>query len=174
MVFMARSGHALVAFGIVRREFAAGEAVGTRVPATVPAGDGVPKTTLMACVALTSLPANLAASEEIHGKFACNLHALTPERRAIHGALTERLFGAVEQRREIPAGYELRVDARKMSIVGLATWIDDERKCCPFLGLGLEKEPDDGPLWLRLTGPEGVKEFLRTEMGEISGSGGRR
>ncbi len=55
--------------------------------------------------------------------------------------------------------------SRKVSIVELATWIDDERRCCPFLDLAIEKEPQDGPLWLRLTGPEGVKEFLKAELG---------
>jgi hypothetical protein len=129
---------------------------------------------LMAGMALASLSASGLAGAETLGSFACNLRALTPERRAIHAALSERLSAAVEQRREVAAGYELRVDARKMSMVDLATWMDDEHKCCPFLGLGLEKEPEDGPLWLRLTGADGVKAFLQDEMGAISGSGGKR
>jgi len=116
---------------------------------------------LLLALGLAALPARA----ETAGKFACNLKALTPEQRTAHEALTGRLFKSVETRREIPSGFELRVDSKKMSIVELATWVDDERRCCPFLGLAIEKEPQNGPLWLRLTGPEGVKDFLRAEMG---------
>jgi hypothetical protein len=105
-----------------------------------------------------------AMSQSLAGKFACNLKALTPDQRTAHGALTHQLLGAVIERREISSGFELRLDSRKISIVGLATWVDAERRCCPFLGLAIEKEPDDGALWLRLTGPEGVKDFLLAEM----------
>jgi hypothetical protein len=105
------------------------------------------------------------ARADTAGRFACNLKALTPQQRQAHEALTGRLFQSVETRRELPAGFELRVDSRKVSIVELATWLDDERRCCPFLDLAIEKEPQDGPLWLRLTGPEGVKEFLKAELG---------
>jgi hypothetical protein len=36
-----------------------------------------------------------------------------------------------------------------------------ERLCCPFVHYTLEIEPNRGPFWLRMTGREGVKEFLR-------------
>ena len=36
-----------------------------------------------------------------------------------------------------------------------------ERLCCPFVNYTLEIEPNHGPFWLRWTGGEGVKEFLR-------------
>ena len=40
-----------------------------------------------------------------------------------------------------------------------------ERPCCPFFGFAMEVEPDGGPLWLRLGGPDGVKAFVREEVG---------
>jgi hypothetical protein len=40
-----------------------------------------------------------------------------------------------------------------------------ERLCCPFLTLTLEVERERGPLWLTLTGREGVKPFLQAELG---------
>jgi hypothetical protein len=39
-------------------------------------------------------------------------------------------------------------------------WILLERRCCPFLRLELNFEPSLGPVWLRLGGGAGVKEFL--------------
>ncbi len=92
------------------------------------------------------------------------MRALKGERREQQTALTQRLFGSVLERRELPSGYELRLDPAKVSIVDLARWVDGEQSCCPFLALAIEKEPRNGPLWLRLTGPAGVKDFLLAEM----------
>jgi hypothetical protein len=47
----------------------------------------------------------------------------------------------------------------------LARWVDGERRCCPFLRFEIDKEPLEGPLWLRLTGAPGVKDFLQAELG---------
>ena len=113
---------------------------------------------------ISLLSSGLVLGQKLDGGFACSLKAFTPEQRVAHDALTRRLFGAVLARREISAGFEFRVDASKMSILDLAAWMDGERRCCPFLALAIEKEPHDGPLWLRLTGPEGVKDFLLSEM----------
>jgi hypothetical protein len=77
------------------------------------------------------------------------------------------LFAAVAERHDIATGLELRVDKRQTSIIDLARWIDAERRCCPFLRLGIEQEPHDGPLWLRITGPEGVKDFLAAELEDV-------
>jgi hypothetical protein len=37
-----------------------------------------------------------------------------------------------------------------------------ERECCPFLAFALIAEPNKGPVIVRVTGPTGTKEFLRT------------
>ena len=103
----------------------------------------------------------LAASPE---PMACNLHALDPAQRARHHMLSEKLRTAVVEMRELDAGFGLHVDAAKMSLLELAEWIDAERRCCPFLTLELAAEPHQGPVWLRLTGPAGAKEFLRAEL----------
>lgn len=43
-------------------------------------------------------------------------------------------------------------------------FVAGERLCCPFLAFALEIGPARGALWLRLTGPPGIKEFLRAEL----------
>ena len=35
-----------------------------------------------------------------------------------------------------------------------------ERKCCPFFDFGIEVARESGPVWLRLSGRRGVKDFL--------------
>jgi hypothetical protein len=97
--------------------------------------------------------------------FVCKLDAISPAQRARHSELAARLADAVAERRELADGYRvLRVAAEKIDLAAAAEWITLERRCCPFLRFQLEAEPDDGPVWLRLTGATGVKEFLRGEL----------
>jgi hypothetical protein len=42
----------------------------------------------------------------------------------------------------------------------VARFVANERRCCPFLAIAVERAPDAGPLWLRLTGPAGTHELL--------------
>lgn len=48
----------------------------------------------------------------------------------------------------------------------IAKYIENDRLCCPFFNFGVEVEPNNGPLWLRLTGGEGVKEILQIALFE--------
>lgn len=97
------------------------------------------------------------------GPIACVPGAIPAEKRAQHFALIARLFGdALREQREIPEGYAFRFDAGSFSDV--ASFVDNERRCCPFLTFALELTPGGGPLWLRLTGPEGAREFVDAEL----------
>ena len=96
--------------------------------------------------------------------FVCKLDAISAAQRTRHSELAARLADAVSERRELADGYTLRVVVEKIDLAAAAEWITLERKCCPFLRFQLEAEPDDGPVWLRLTGATGVKEFLRSEL----------
>ena len=95
--------------------------------------------------------------------FMCNLEALTPSERAEHQQLTVRLAEAVRTTREIADGYAFEIDSTRISFVDLARWSEFERRCCPFFDFHLESRRENGPMTLRLTGREGVKEFIRVE-----------
>jgi hypothetical protein len=95
--------------------------------------------------------------------FFCNLKALTPAERAEHRAITERLLPAVQATREIDEGYVFELDPKAVAVKDLATWVDFERRCCPFFDFHLEWRRENGPLTLQLTGRAGVKEFIRGE-----------
>jgi hypothetical protein len=94
---------------------------------------------------------------------ACVPGAIPAEERAAHFALTKALFGAaVQERRELSNGYSFRFDADQLERV--AHFAANERRCCPFLSFTLELMPGGGPLWLRLTGPQGTRRFLDAEL----------
>jgi hypothetical protein len=91
---------------------------------------------------------------------ACELGALTPEERDRRAALAQALVTGAESVRELSDGYALQLRGTAALARESLEWLLLERRCCPFLRLELELEPDDGALWLRLRGGEGVKEFL--------------
>src|SRR6266545_4451753 len=94
-------------------------------------------------------------------RFACNLSALTRSERALHARRAQALLSAVQERTELPNGYAFRLPPAEL--VTAAQWVAFERRCCPFFTFELEQARDQGPLWLRITGSEGVKAFIRAE-----------
>ena len=94
---------------------------------------------------------------------ACIVGAIPPDERPAHFALLTRLFSEVaRERRKVPDGYAFRFDPDAFDDV--TRFVANERRCCPFLTFALELVPNAGPLWLRLTGPVGTREFLDAEL----------
>ena len=79
-------------------------------------------------------------------------------------SLREGMRSAFQGMKELPDGFAFRFPSDPAVIVNLAEFITLERRCCSFFNFALGVEPDDGPVWLSLTGGEGVKEFLQTEI----------
>jgi hypothetical protein len=96
--------------------------------------------------------------------FFCDLTALQPEERKQHHLTTEQLFGAVIQIEELPNGYAFHLPVEPAILSMAAEFIKYERLCCPFFSFTLEVEPQGEPFRLKLTGPEGVKQFLLFEL----------
>src|SRR4051812_18643715 len=89
---------------------------------------------------------------------ACDLMALEPAVRATHmEAATQLLCRAAAEVAELADGYAFRYRADQYEQV--AQFIANERRCCPFFTFVLEVTPAQGPLWLRITGNEAVKDF---------------
>ena len=97
--------------------------------------------------------------------FVCNVGVMNNEERARYTALSRKLFGANEHRNELDNGYAFRLAIEKISLPEVAEWIAFERRCCPFFNLQIEAKPNDGPVWLRMTGADGIKDFIRAEFG---------
>jgi hypothetical protein len=97
--------------------------------------------------------------------FVCNLAALDAGQRKHHRELTARLRESVEAVRELADGYAFRLPADAAHINLTAEWVTLERLCCPFFAFQIDAGSDGQPLWLRLTGREGVKPFMESEFG---------
>jgi hypothetical protein len=95
--------------------------------------------------------------------FYCDLKALTPEERDHHHQLTLKLNAAKLETRELPDGYAFRLQSTAITLADLAAWIAAESKCCPFFDFEIELQRDNGPLWLKLRGSDGVKPFMQHE-----------
>jgi hypothetical protein len=89
---------------------------------------------------------------------ACLLPDATKQAR--EEEIAAKIFSSVQERRELPDGYAYRFDPDEDIAATLLEFIMFERQCCPFFTFDLRFEPDRGPIWLTLRGPEGTKEFL--------------
>jgi len=70
------------------------------------------------------------------------------------------LFKHVQQTKELPNGYALCFPGSDTWVNTLLQFITYERACCPFFTFALTFEPEQGPIWLHLRGPEGVKAII--------------
>jgi len=96
-------------------------------------------------------------------KFVCNISALKPVERAHHKQLTEKLIGSQTKIVEKEKGYEFQFNPSIVTIVELADWVVAESKCCPFFDFRIDLEREARLICLRLTGDEGVKQFILSE-----------
>jgi hypothetical protein len=97
---------------------------------------------------------------------ACNAFALSPELRKRHfEELGPALLKLKKSTRELSNGYEFELPVDNKTYELLTEWAYQERLCCPFFDIGLRFDRENGPLWLRLTGRPGTKEFIKMELG---------
>ena len=66
-------------------------------------------------------------------------------------------------------GYEFRLADSPLLLSQLAEFVSLEKLCCPFLNFAIEVEAEGGPVWLCLTGRDGVKAFIREEISGLTG-----
>ena len=98
------------------------------------------------------------------------MEAIEPNKRQQHITIAKHLFHSVNEIRELSNGYAFRLTNEPEMLLEAAEFISLEKLCCPFFGFAIEVEPEGGNVWLQLTGREGVKPFIQTEIGEfISG-----
>src|ERR1700730_8979937 len=104
-----------------------------------------------------------AATISVDGEFYCNIKALSMKERARHKELTEKLLAARNETIETEKGYEFQYSPDKVTIAEVAEWVVAESKCCPFFDFHIDLENQGRLVCLRLTGSEGIKDFIRTE-----------
>ena len=84
------------------------------------------------------------------------------ELREREATLLAQFRSAVIETEELRDGYAFRVPGDGKWIAMIAQMIMAERECCPFLTFELVAQPNMGPVIVRVAGPAGTKEFLKT------------
>ena len=121
---------------------------------------------IVAPVAIWATSEPSSVQTEQVSRFACNAFALSPEARKRHfDELGPALLKLKKSTRELPDGYEFELPPDKGTYQMLTEWAFQERLCCPFFDIDVRFERENGPLWLRLTGRPGTKEFIKEEFG---------
>lgn len=77
----------------------------------------------------------------------------------------QKVRSGVVEVRELEDGYAYCFPSEGEWLAELANLVNLERQCCPFLRFRIAVEPNGGPTWLELTGPEGTKDFLALTFG---------
>lgn len=96
---------------------------------------------------------------------ACNLGALDDEQRKRRADLAGELQNSVREIISTANGFTLRFSPNDLVLLKIAEFISLERQCCPFLDFQINWNEGDNAIELRLSGRQGVKEFLATEFG---------
>jgi hypothetical protein len=102
--------------------------------------------------------------------FACNMKAMTPAQRKRHSeVLSPALQSAKLRVSELADGYafQFRSDAKTFQTV--AEWVGNERLCCPFFDFDIRVGDESAPMTLRISGPDGVKQFIKAELSGLVG-----
>jgi hypothetical protein len=114
-----------------------------------------------ACLALAAGHQEKNATEK--SPFYCNVKALNPAEWARLIQLHRMLADARVETQESSDGYAFRLAKDKIALSDVVEWISLEGRCCPFFDFKIELQRDGGPLWLKVGGADGVKQFLRSE-----------
>lgn len=96
---------------------------------------------------------------------ACDLSALNPSERARRSVVASELSRLSVGREDLPDGYGFRYTADSSTLMKIAEFVSMERLCCPFLNFTIEVESANASIRLRLSGGDGVKQFIASELG---------
>lgn len=106
--------------------------------------------------ALRSMDVALSASEE--PPIVCTL---TPEQlSAQREALLPGLLKRADERVPLERGYRMKFTPKAGLLDEIARIVEQERGCCQFLKFQITVEPENGPIYLEVTGPAGTREML--------------
>ena len=91
---------------------------------------------------------------------ACSL--TSAEFRDREATLLAQFRSTVNETEELQEGYAFRLPGDGERIRLIAELIVAERECCHFLTFEVSALPNIGPVIVRVIGPAGTKEFLRS------------
>lgn len=97
---------------------------------------------------------------------ACRHDALAKPDRVMHFSLGRSLFSRRRiERLDLVDGFAFRFV--QDDFADLARFVENERRCCPFLRIELELVPNGKYVDIRLSGPPGTRDVLESELGLV-------
>jgi hypothetical protein len=92
---------------------------------------------------------------------ACKL--TTPELQQRKRTVISNLKQHLLEKKELPDGFAFRYEGSDEMVNLVTEFIKTERQCCDFFNFTMAAL-NDSTLWLNITGPEGTKIFILTEL----------
>lgn len=91
---------------------------------------------------------------------ACKLTSLELRKRKeeVIASLKKKIL----ERQELKDGYKYKFEGSDKNVDEVVAFIKTERLCCDFFSFNLSFDEDN--LWLTIGGPDGAKEFIKTEI----------
>ena len=93
---------------------------------------------------------------------ACDLTVFSISERIKHVALAKSLLSKAMQVTEHDDGFTFIFEQSPLLETKIAKWMSNEKRCCPFFSFELLRADTPPSLRLRISGPSGAKEILRT------------
>lgn len=94
--------------------------------------------------------------------FKCKL--TTAEFQERKATVIAELKGMMTKKKELKEGYAYKFAGSDEVVAKLNEFIKTEKECCDFLSFNLVVSKDKSSAWLEITGAEGVKDFIKTEI----------
>lgn len=91
---------------------------------------------------------------------ACDPSAIQDDERDVHEHVATAVFESVTDLRELSDGYAFRLPTETDIVQHAGAFVSRERLCCPFFQFTLDVTPNQGPVWLKLSGRSGVKQYI--------------
>jgi hypothetical protein len=121
-------------------------------------------------VVIILMPFSLRAQEKSQpkkitmeeAKLTCKLS--TPELQQRKKTVVAELKNLVLEKVETEGGYKYKFNGSDKMLDLLNSFIKTERLCCDFFVFNLTASSDRNYAWLELSGPEGIKEFIKYDI----------
>jgi hypothetical protein len=97
------------------------------------------------------------------GELSCKL--TTPELQKRKETVLASLKSQITDKKELKDGYAFKFPGTDKVLDELTEFIKTERACCDFFTFNLSVSGDKSEAWLELTGVDGAKDFITTELG---------
>jgi hypothetical protein len=111
----------------------------------------------------TSVCSDDCKAKSKSGELSCKL--TTPELQKRKETILASLKEQMTDKKELKDGYAFKFPGTDKMLDELTEFIKPERECCDFFTFNLSISGDKSEAWLELTGADGAKDFISTELG---------